>query len=848
MIVLLSLILCSFSFVEQLPHQRSEGRRQVAPTPPSPSSFSSSLGENDLFQGAGMSSQSRILALFLSSLLLFLDLPAAALDQDGVLLLHFKYSVVADPLGALGGWNYDDATPCAWNGVVCMGFPDANASRVIGLVLPNSKLAGGVPWELGLIGRLRHLELSGNALNGTLPASFFNSSELRVLSLADNEISGDIPEIPDGCLNELQVLNLSDNALVGKVPGGLALLPNLTTIAVANNYLSGELPAGGFGDRVEYVDLSANLINGSLPPDLGGPSLRYLNLSRNQISGAIPPQLASGIPANSTVDFAFNNLTGEIPQAGALAAQGPEEFVGNSELCGKPLENLCTIPSTLSGPPNSTTGNPPDSPPAFAAMPRNAADGAPTTGSGQGKLRPAVIIAISVGDVAGIGFLGAVFYYFYLIKKKNREQHHQHQQQAKGVVTFGMNKQQPRPSSSESRGFSCIFCCSRRNRLDDEEEDSEDESTSSDPEAGEETRNRAEEGGSGGGGRTPQQPDATLIPVDGETELEMETLLKASAYILGASGSSIVYKAVLADGTALAVRRIGESSTIDKLKDFEAQVRSVAKFRHPNLLRLRGFYWSADEKLLIHDYAPNGSLANISFASKKQSSSPFHLSWESRLRIAWGLARGLAYLHEKKSVHGNVKPSNILLDADMEPKIADFGLDRLLSGDVCVGGGGYRLGTSARLFGSKRSLHSQASLPELSPPVSGASPLGSSVASSEALYQAPEFLKSLKPSTKSDVYSFGMVLLEMLAGRVVSEIEVGEWNAGGLVAEERHRVVRMADPAMRGEVEGKEEALMSCFRLGFACCAAAPQRRPAMKEVVQALEKLPPPSSSPPFA
>ncbi|XP_074579876.1 LOW QUALITY PROTEIN: putative LRR receptor-like serine/threonine-protein kinase At4g37250 [Curcuma longa] len=839
----LSLILCMLSFVEQLPRQRSEAGRQVAsPTPPSSSSFSSTLGEHDLLQGAGMSSHSRTLALFLTSLLLFLDLPAA-LDEDGVLLLHFKYYNVADPLGALGGWNYDDATPCAWNGVECMGFPDANASRVIGLVLPNSKLAGRVPWELGLIRHLRHLELSGNALNGTLPASIFNSSELRVLSLADNEISGDIPELPAGCLNQLQVLNLSDNALVGKVPGGLALLPNLTAIAIANNYLSGELPAGGFGGRVEYVDLSANLISGSLPPDLGGQSLRYLNLSRNQISGVIPPQLASGIPANSTVDFAFNNLTGEIPQNGSLVTQAPEAFAGNSELCGKPLENLCTIPSTPSGPPkNSTMGTPPDSPPAFAAMPRNAADGTPTASDGQGKLRPAVIIAIAVGDVAGIGFLGAVFYYFYRIKKKNGEHHHQRQQQGKGVMTLGMNKQQPQPSSSESRGFSCVFCSSRRKSDDDdeEEEDSEYESTSSD------TGNRAEEGG-GGGARTPQQPDATLIAVDGETELEMETLLKASAYILGASASSIVYKAVLADGTALAVRRIGDSSTIDKLKDFEAQVRSVAKFRHPNLLRLRGFYWSADEKLLIHDYVPNGSLANISFASKKQSSSPFHLSWESRLRITRGVARGLAYLHEKKSVHGNVKPSNILLDADMEPKIADFGLDRLLSGDVGAGGG-YRLGTSARLFGSKRSLHSQGSLPELSPPVSGASPLGSSAAASEApLYQAPEFLKSLKPSAKSDVYSFGMVLLEMLAGRVVSEIEVEEWNAGGLVAEERHRVVRMADPAVRGEVEGKEEALMSCFRLGFACCAAAPQRRPAMKEVVQVLEKLPPPSS-PPFA
>jgi hypothetical protein len=106
------------------------------------------------------------------------------------------------------------------------------------------------------------------------------------------------------------------------------------------------------------------------------------------------------------------------------------------------------------------------------------------------------------------------------------------------------------------------------------------------------------------------------VTVDDDGELEMETLLKASTYILGATISSIVYKVVLADGTALAVRRIGESRGTEKLKDFEAQVCVVARFRHPNILWLRGFYWGADEKLLIHDYAPNGSLANIAFSNK----------------------------------------------------------------------------------------------------------------------------------------------------------------------------------------------------------------------------------------
>lgn len=111
------------------------------------------------------------------------------------------------------------------------------------------------------------------------------------------------------------------------------------------------------------------------------------------------------------------------------------------------------------------------------------------------------------------------------------------------------------------------------------------------------------------------------MTVDGEKQLELETLLKASAYILGATGSSIMYKAVLEDGTTMAVRRIGESG-VERFKDFENQVRVIAKLVHPNLVRIRGFYWAADEKLVIYDFVPNGSLANARYS---KSPLPFSL-------------------------------------------------------------------------------------------------------------------------------------------------------------------------------------------------------------------------------
>jgi hypothetical protein len=122
-------------------------------------------------------------------------------------------------------------------------------------------------------------------------------------------------------------------------------------------------------------------------------------------------------------------------------------------------------------------------------------------------------------------------------------------------------------------------------------------------------------------------------------------------------------------------------------------------------------------------------------------------------------------------------------------------------------------------------MNSTSSLPDLSQmPGLGPSPCGSAAATSSgaatAPHQAPECLKNLRPNAKWDV-SFGIVLLELLSGRVYLEVELCQWHAE-LVAEERGRVLRMADPTLRGEADGREDVLLACFRLAFACCGLAP--------------------------
>ena len=417
----------------------------------------------------------------------------------------------------------------------------------------------------------------------------------------------------------MSYLNLSDNAIGGKLPANFSsLFKNLTVLSLRGNYFSGEVPSG-FGS-IEVLDLSANLFNGSLPADLGGSGLRYLNLSYNKISGRIPAEFAAGVPENATIDLSFNNLTGQIPKA--LVGRGLELFSGNLDLCGKPLKNLCIIPSTLSTPPNITSSISP----AIAVMPKSldsssdtssdSSSGAAPSSHTNSGIKPATIVGITLADLAGLVILGAIFFYLYQLRLKKQQQKKQQNPDTKtghppekktqmlskdnSMVQINTNNE-PAPKVHPK----CLSKCLRGHESEEgASSDARTSSESDDSDVGGETKRKREDGGASGG---------ELVMVDGETELEVETLLKASAYILGASGSSIVYKAVLQNGTTFAVRRLGERG-VEKAKDFEGQVRTIAKLRHPNLVRVRGFYWGPDEKLIIYDYVSNGSLASSAYS------------------------------------------------------------------------------------------------------------------------------------------------------------------------------------------------------------------------------------------
>ncbi|GFZ18785.1 leucine-rich repeat protein kinase family protein [Actinidia rufa] len=286
-----------------------------------------------------------------------------------------------------------------------------------------------------------------------------------MLDLSDNLISGELSDLVGG-LSSLELLNLSNNALVGKIPENLTTLHNLTVLSLKSNYFSGSLPSEL--NSVEILDLSSNLINGSLPSNFSGDNLRYFNASYNRLSGEITSEFANQIPTNVTIDLSFNNFTGEIPETSLFLNQAAESYSGNPELCGKPLKNLCPIPSTISTPANASA---PTSPPAIAAIPKTIESTPATTspgkqtGSNRNGLKPRTIVGIVVGDIVGVSIVALIFIYVYQLKKRKSNA------QKTRAVKSTESKEYDWSSSEESKGIRGLACL--RKQANNDEESSE---------------------------------------------------------------------------------------------------------------------------------------------------------------------------------------------------------------------------------------------------------------------------------------------------------------------------------------------------------------------------------------
>ncbi|KAL6330005.1 hypothetical protein AAG906_039920 [Vitis piasezkii] len=262
----------------------------------------------------------------------------------------------------------------------------------------------------------------------------------------------------------------------------------------------------------------------------------------------------------------------------------------------------------------------------------------------------------------------------------------------------------------------------------------------------------------------------------------------------GAFGS--VFKGTLPNSAAIAVKKL--KNLMQEEKQFRTEVRSMGTIQHANLVRLRGFCAKASKRCLVFDYMPNGSLESHLFQRDSKT-----LDWKTRYSIAIGTARGLAYLHEKCRdciIHCDIKPENILLDTEFNPKVADFGLAKFMGRDF------------SRVLTTMRGT------------------IG---------YLAPEWLSGEAITPKADVFSYGMLLLEIISGRRNRNLLDDGTNdyypiRAANTVNRGHNFLTLLDKRLEGNAD-MEDLTRAC-KVACWCIQDDEKDRPTMGQIVRVLE------------
>ncbi|XP_066387904.1 probable serine/threonine-protein kinase PBL15 [Miscanthus floridulus] len=286
----------------------------------------------------------------------------------------------------------------------------------------------------------------------------------------------------------------------------------------------------------------------------------------------------------------------------------------------------------------------------------------------------------------------------------------------------------------------------------------------------------------------------------------------SSSFLLGEGGFGAVYKGFVdagmrpgLDAQPVAVKQLNAAG-FQGHREWLAEVIFLGQFRHPHLVRLLGYCCEDEERLLVYEFMPRGSLENHLFRRISAT-----LPWGTRLKVAIGAAKGLAFLHAANTpvIYRDFKASNILLDSDFTGKLSDFGLAKM-------GPEGEDTHVTTRVMGTHG-------------------------------YAAPEYVQTGHLNLKSDVYSFGVVLLELLTGRRAMEhvrgrtahaeqqVKLVDWTRPYLSGGSR-RLRCIMDQRLAGHYSVKGARAVA--QLAVQCTAQQPRDRPRMVAVVEALEKL----------
>nr|XP_043631779.1 receptor protein kinase TMK1 [Erigeron canadensis] len=712
-------------------------------------------------------------------------------------------------------------------------IPDSlkDASTLQNFSAVNVNLTGQIPDFFGPddFPGLVNLHLALNDLNGTLPLSLSgsqieslwvngqklsgkidvlqNMTSLKEVWLHSNSFSGPLPDFSG--LKELEVLSVRDNSFTGPVPDSLVNLESLKSVNLTNNMFQGPMPK--FKDSVS-VDMAKDSNNFCLPEPgecdgrvntlleiaksmdyspkfanswkgndpcadwfgitCNNGNITIVTFEKMQLKGTISPAFAS-LKSLQRIVLADNNLTGTIPEELTTLPALTALDLENNNLYGKVPAFRSNLKVNIDGNPDigkeKSSSSDPNAPGSSGSPSSN---GVSLNGKKKSKSWIGVVLFSILGGVMLVFLIGVLAFCLYKKKQKKFSQ----VQSPHAIVIH------PRNSGSDNESVKITVAGS---------------SVSVGALSETHTIHTAE-------GDNIQMVEAGNMVISIQV-LKTVTNNFAQENILGQGGFGTVYKGELHDGTKIAVKRMECGVITGKgLAEFTSEIAVLTKVRHRNLVALLGYCLDGNEKLLVYEYMPQGTLSRHLFNWPEEGLSP--LEWTRRLAIALDVARGVEYLHglaHQSFIHRDLKPSNILLGDDMRAKVGDFGLVRL-----APEGKGSVETRIAGTFG----------------------------------YLAPEYAVTGRVTTKVDVFSFGVILMELITGRKALDESQPE-ESMHLVT--WFRRIHLNKDTFRKSIDQTldltEENLASISKaaeLAGHCCAREPYQRPDMSHAVNVLSSL----------
>lgn len=605
-------------------------------------------------------------------------------DNELEILLKIKQKLGNPPL--LQSWSSStSSSPCQWPEIECKN------GSVTGLVLQGKNINSTLPRIICDLGNLSKIDFFNNTISGMFPKFLCRCRKLRYLDLSWNSFSGPIPH-HIRCFSRLEHLNLGVNSFYS-IPKTIGELKELKSLYLDRNRLNSSIPVEiGNLSNLEELSLSDNhdLLPGKIPLEFVGlKKLRFMLMSQTSLVGEIPESIVSSLSNLENLDLSGNLLTGVIPGGLFLMKNLKTFLLGGNHFSGQlPTRIECTKMETIDFCRNKFTGQIPGD---FHKLGNlqilllsfNQFSGEIPPGIFNPKLK---ILGFDHNKLSGKVpdeyekelYRNSFYNNSNLctdsqildlpncsnINNKNKKNHHHKSRTIIEII-------------AAITGFSLvlgfIIHCYKRETKNKNNHNQENNSTT--------------DIGTGGG-----EWKFVLFHNLNFTESDLLSSLSENN-LIGSGGSGKVYRIIVnPNGEKVAVKRVCNDKKLDQRleKEFMSEVQILGTIRHSNIVKLLCCISSKTLKLLVYEYMENQSLDRWLHKNKRmvtrrrtddQDLQEIVLNWNKRLQIAIDSAKGLSYMHHDCSppiIHRDIKSSNILLDSNLNAKIADFGLAKVL--------------------------------------------------------------------------------------------------------------------------------------------------------------------------